>query len=103
MDKVVERTPSSTAGRGRTDGPERPGAPRSADVEASTTLIDVVQHWSVVQPDDRALTFVVNGSEEIETLTYGDLERRARSIASHLRSVCGPGDRVVLLYPPELE
>src|SRR5207244_3503244 len=36
-------------------------------------------------------------------LTYAELDRQARAVATALRDVAEPGDRALLLYPPGLE
>src|SRR5262249_20772607 len=36
-------------------------------------------------------------------LTYGELDEKARAIAASLAQSVGPGERVLLLYPPGLE
>ena len=53
-------------------------------------------------PARRAYTFLLHGEEEGESLTYGELDRRARAIGERLaRSRLG-GRRALLLYPPGL-
>src|SRR5205823_11909837 len=37
------------------------------------------------------------------TLTYAELDSRARASAALLQGVLAPGDRALLLYPPSLE
>lgn len=46
----------------------------------------------------------LNGSEgEERPITYGELDRQARAIATEIRRICRPGERAILLYPPGLE
>jgi acyl-CoA synthetase (AMP-forming)/AMP-acid ligase II len=42
-------------------------------------------------------------STDEDTLTYGELARRAQELSGRLRLVCAEGDRVALLFPPGLE
>ncbi len=67
-------------------------------------LIDVLRDRARARPTDRAFTFLPDGESEGETLTYGQLDAKARSIAASL-AMHGliPGERALLLYPPGLE
>jgi acyl-CoA synthetase (AMP-forming)/AMP-acid ligase II len=59
----------------------------------------LVRHGREI-PDQEAVVFVrhtVSGLLE-EPLTYGEVDRRARAMASWLRERCVAGDRVLLLY-----
>ncbi|MFD9394240.1 fatty acyl-AMP ligase [Streptomyces sp. NPDC060000] len=51
-------------------------------------------------PDRQAVVFVRHGASGPleEPLTYGELDRRARSMASWIRQRCAVGDRVLMLY-----
>jgi polyketide synthase 12 len=55
-------------------------------------------------PDARAYTFLRDGESDELTLTFGEVDRLARSIASELRR-CGvqEGERALLLYPPGID
>jgi amino acid adenylation domain-containing protein len=75
----------------------------SLDRAGQHTLVDLV-HWRASQqPDRRAFTFLTDGEAAEVTLTYGELDRRARSLAALLQSQEATGERVLLLYPPGLE
>jgi amino acid adenylation domain-containing protein len=54
-------------------------------------------------PGRLAYTFLADGEEEGEQLTYAELDERARAIAAALQEACAPGDRALLLYPPGLD
>src|SRR6185295_16929536 len=43
-----------------------------------------------------------DGEDEEQPLTYGELDRQARAIAAKLQALGAAGQRVLLLYPPEL-
>ena len=45
----------------------------------------------------------MDGESREVTLTYGDLDRRARTIAATLRALHAAGQRVLLIYPPGLD
>jgi amino acid adenylation domain-containing protein/non-ribosomal peptide synthase protein (TIGR01720 family)/FkbM family methyltransferase len=66
------------------------------------SLIDLLRFRALRQPEQCAYTFLLDEGTE-SSLTYGELDRRARAIASSLQSTVKPGDRVLLLYPPGLE
>ncbi|WP_221643002.1 non-ribosomal peptide synthetase, partial [Nostoc sp. 2RC] len=69
-----------------------------------TSLVELL-HWrAVLKPEQKAYSFLLDGEVEASYLTYGELDRQARSIAALLQS-CGvkSGERGLLLYPPGLE
>ncbi|HYX23108.1 MAG TPA: AMP-binding protein, partial [Thermoanaerobaculia bacterium] len=51
----------------------------------------------------RVYTFLGDGENESATLTCGELDRRARALASRLQARGLAGERVLLLYPPGLD
>ncbi|MGZ4163562.1 MAG: AMP-binding protein, partial [Tumebacillaceae bacterium] len=63
-----------------------------------TTLVDLVRFRALQQPDRPAFTFLAE--EQDVTLTYADLDRRARALGAALQQVSKPGERALLLYPP---
>ncbi len=67
------------------------------------TLIDILRLRAIHQPDFTAYTFLENGEIESDTLTYQQLDKKARAIASQLQSFLAPGERALLLYPSGLE
>src|SRR5437588_807683 len=67
------------------------------------TLVEALQRQAAQQRDKIVFTFLHDGEEERGTLTFGQLDRRARLIAIYLRKHTKPGDRALLLYPTGLE
>src|SRR5512140_3723283 len=68
------------------------------------TLIDIIHERTHYQPNQAVYTLLSDGETEAGSLTYGELDQRARSIAVLLQnSLNKPGERVLLLYPPGLE
>jgi natural product biosynthesis luciferase-like monooxygenase protein len=65
-----------------------------------STLVDLLRWRGSEQPDRLAYTFLFDGRDEETRLTYGELDRRARSIGALLQSLVSTGERVLLLYPP---
>lgn len=47
-----------------------------------------------------AYSFLIDGEEEVVDITYGELDARARAIATALREVCAPGANVLVVHPP---
>ncbi|SKB12225.1 Putative fatty-acid--CoA ligase (Acyl-CoA synthetase) [Planktothrix sp. PCC 11201] len=68
-----------------------------------TTLTELLQYRATYQPDKIAYTFLVDGETETVTLTYQQLNQKARTIASKLQSICQPQNPVLLLYQPGLD
>ncbi|WP_440964825.1 condensation domain-containing protein [Massilia sp. GER05] len=53
--------------------------------------------------DKTAFSFLQDGSNVSDAITFAELTRRAKSVAAHLMQCTQQGDRVILLYPPSLE
>ncbi len=69
----------------------------------AVTFVDLLRYRAVHQPEQIAYTFLVDGETEAVSLTYQELDCKARAIAVHLQSFCPVGERALLLYPPGLE
>jgi len=67
------------------------------------TLVALLRHRAATQPDAKAYTFLEDGEREAGTLTFSELDRRARAIAVRLLRSIAPGDRALLLHPPGLD
>lgn len=63
----------------------------------------IVRHWAEQLPDNCAVRFLSDGEDVEESLSYRELDARARAIAVELQRFTRPGDRALLLYPPGLE
>jgi len=66
------------------------------------SLLGLLETRSESLADRRSYTFL-SGSAEAESLTFFELNRRARSIAARLQSLGLRGERALLLYPPGIE
>ena len=64
------------------------------------TLVDLLQSRADQHPDDLAYRFIQDNDSDIVTITYGELDRRARAIGAWLESLGASGERALLLYPP---
>ena len=69
--------------------------------QKSITLVDILLQRAQNQSDRTAYIFLQNGETESGSLTYGELDRQAKAIASKLQNY--RGERALLLYPSGLE
>lgn len=72
-------------------------------VSGMDTLLDVLNRNADNQPDAIGFTFLLDGDTNEESLTYKDLDRKARMIAAQLQQLGKKGDRVMILFPPGLD
>ena len=68
-----------------------------------TTLIDRIQEQASIQPDKLAFTFLADGKTAIDSLTYRQLNEKAKAVASILQDLNARGSRALLLYQPGLD
>lgn len=69
----------------------------------AATLVDILRDRAEEKPYQTVYKFLVDGETEEISLTYRQLEQKAKAIAAYLQSICTPGDRVLLLYPAGLD
>lgn len=67
------------------------------------TIVDILRYRSSTQPHTQAFTFLEDGETQESTLTYHELDRRSRAIASQLQTLDLRGERAILLYPSGLD
>ncbi|MGB3206043.1 MAG: AMP-binding protein, partial [Crinalium sp.] len=67
------------------------------------TLVDLLRYRALQQPDKIAYTFLWDGETTEVSLTYQELDKQSRAIASYLQSLNLSGERALLLYPAGLE
>ncbi|HWA99787.1 MAG TPA: fatty acyl-AMP ligase, partial [Pirellulales bacterium] len=68
-----------------------------------SNLVDLVRHRASATGSDVCFRFLVDGENEEESLTFRELDRRARQVASWLQSYKLGGERALLLYPAGLD
>lgn len=68
-----------------------------------TSLVDILRRRAKNQPHRLAYRYLMDGEFDEVVLTYGGLDRRARSIGALLQSCSKAGDRALLLFPPGLD
>jgi acyl-CoA synthetase (AMP-forming)/AMP-acid ligase II/acyl carrier protein len=54
------------------------------------------------RPHEKVFTYLLDGEDDEVSLTYGELDRQARSIAARLQAEGMTGQRILLLYVPGL-
>lgn len=70
---------------------------------AFTSLVDVLRHRALQQPNHVAYIFLPDRGGERVSLTFADLYTRAYAVARTLAERGQSGDRAVLLFPPGLD
>lgn len=68
-----------------------------------STLTELARLRATQNRDERAYTFLEDGETRELTLTYGELDVRARAIGAMLQSMGAKGERVILLYDAGLD
>jgi acyl-CoA synthetase (AMP-forming)/AMP-acid ligase II len=68
-----------------------------------STVVELLRYRSSQQAKQLSYTFLSDGETESDRLTYQELDRSSRAIASQLQSLGLSGERALLLYPPGLE
>ncbi|HKX31661.1 MAG TPA: fatty acyl-AMP ligase [Blastocatellia bacterium] len=69
---------------------------------AIPTLVTLLRRRAQEQPTQKLYTFLRDDEEE-ETLTYAELDYRARQLGARLQSAGARGERVLLVYPSSLD
>ncbi|MEO8673043.1 MAG: amino acid adenylation domain-containing protein [Tahibacter sp.] len=80
-------------------------APSDSPVAAANfpSFVEVLRHHAQSHGEDIAFIYLKDGEQEESSLSFGDLERRARAIAARLQAMAAPGDRALLLFPSGLD
>lgn len=68
-----------------------------------STIVELLRYRGIHQPNNEAFTFLQDGETQETILTYLELDRRSRAVASQLQTLGLSGERALLLYPPGLE
>src|SRR5438270_11689734 len=74
----------------------------SDSLHVPSTLVELLCQKALQHPERHAFTFLNDGEQEGDHLTYHYLDCRARAIAVFLQQRTVPGDRALLVYPPGL-
>ncbi|MBW1598462.1 type I polyketide synthase [Streptomyces sp. JJ38] len=66
---------------------------------AARNLVELLRLRAEEAGESPSFTFLADGVDVSERLTFADLDTRARAIGAHLRSLHEPGERVLMLFP----
>ena len=69
----------------------------------AATLVDILRNRAEEKPHQTVYNYLIDGETTEVSLTYAQLEQKAKAIAAYLQSICSPQDRVLLLYPSSLD
>lgn len=72
-------------------------------MDAPRNLMEAIRRATQERPDKRALTFMDDGDTESRALSFGELDRLARSLAARLQADGLEGERAMLLFEPGLD
>ncbi|HEX5886431.1 MAG TPA: condensation domain-containing protein, partial [Pyrinomonadaceae bacterium] len=79
-------------------------SPRPVETESKlSTLIDLLRFRSLNEPTLTAYSYLADAEDETSSITYGELDRRARAVAAVLQRKGWQHERALLLYPPGLD
>ena len=67
------------------------------------TIVSVLRHRAVLNPDKKAFTFLATGEDETGSLTYRELDAAAHIAAMRLTDLGLKGKTVLIFYPPGLD
>ncbi|MGV2829383.1 fatty acyl-AMP ligase [Myxosarcina sp. GI1(2024)] len=67
------------------------------------TIVEQLRDKAQREAEKTIYTYLRHGERESGTLSYGELDRQARAVASQLQQLELEGSRALLLYPPGLE
>ena len=67
------------------------------------TIIEYLHHHVTVKPNDIAFSFLPSKTEPLTELTFREFWAEAISVANFLKSKVQVGDKVLLLYPPNID
>jgi acyl-CoA synthetase (AMP-forming)/AMP-acid ligase II len=75
----------------------------AAEAASFGSLTAVLARKAAVHGNRQAFVFLPEREGTRPTLTFAELDRRARGLAARLLTLANPGDRAVLLFPPGLD
>ncbi|HJP91738.1 MAG TPA: amino acid adenylation domain-containing protein [Pyrinomonadaceae bacterium] len=68
-----------------------------------SSFVHLLRQRALDEPETQIYQFLPDGENEQATLSYGELDLRARAIAAQLQSEGATGERALLIYPPGLD
>ncbi len=83
--------------------PSTPVSDDDARAARCGTLVALLRFRAESSAGRVVYRFLPGEGKAEQGVTYGELDRRARSIAARIRETAGHGDRALLLIPPGLD
>lgn len=71
--------------------------------ENLNSLVELLKYWAKAAPDAKAFVFLRDGQSDEESVTYGELDRRARLLAGLLSKSTKVGDAALINHQPGLD
>ena len=68
-----------------------------------TNFLERLRYWAAARPNEKAYNFLDAGEVLSETLTFAQLDEKARAIAAMLVANGFAGKRALMMYPPGLD
>lgn len=69
----------------------------------ASSWVDLLRRRAIQQPEQKVFRFLGYEEGQDASMTYGELDRRARAIAAPLQALGVVGQRVMIMYPPSIE
>jgi len=82
---------------------KKPLMPPLSLPQVPQTLVELLQMRAQQYADKTLFTFLTDGEDEKEEITYAQLDQRARRVAAWLQQQDLMGERALLLFPPGLD
>ncbi|MBC8088960.1 MAG: aminotransferase class I/II-fold pyridoxal phosphate-dependent enzyme [Phycisphaerae bacterium] len=82
---------------------DTPLLPDDAQAAGIQSLVDMLEYRAHQHPTQTAFRYLGSDGNEKQTITFAQLQHRARAVAAQLVERTVPGDRVMLLIPPGLD
>ena len=96
-------TPLQATSESKRSGP-RSDSPQSPAHWRQPTLVDVLRQRATDTPDDLAFSFLIDGEQQIATLSFAQLDLRARRLAASMQARgLVEGQRVLIALDPGLD
>ncbi|MFI8975117.1 fatty acyl-AMP ligase [Nocardia asteroides] len=80
-----------------------PDVPAVTETLTVTTVVGALRQRSMRTPGRVLFTFLPDGDDEEQLLTFATLDTKARAVAAVLRSQVEPGSRAMLLFAPGVD
>ncbi|HXO19478.1 MAG TPA: amino acid adenylation domain-containing protein, partial [Thermoanaerobaculia bacterium] len=68
-----------------------------------SSFVELLRARAAAELPGSGYRFLADGEVEEESLSFAELDRRARAVAATLQRLAGTGERALLLYPPGLQ